>query len=108
MSDQKEGHQADKLMELFREVANHNPEEMNEEEVIDFTEQVEEEADYVELDLLNLPPRREVHRKNKGRYSFSLAKPFTRLLIVIIILLLILSLTYYDIIGQMLTFFYFI
>lgn len=107
MSDRNERHQADKLMELFREVANHNPNELLEESHL--SNDIEEKSDdYVELDILNLPPRREVHRKNKNRYSFSLAKPFTRLFIVVIILFIILLLTYFDISEQIFSFFYFI
>lgn len=112
MSKHSERNQADNLMKLFQEVANHSPEDpIEEEDELDFSEQVidEKEQSYVELDLLNLPPRREVHEKSKSRYTFNLVNPFTRLLFVIIFVIgMIAVLLYFDLIDEPFSFFYFV
>lgn len=112
MSKHNERNQADNLMKLFQEVANHSPDDpIEEQDELDFTERVTEnkEQSYVELDLLNLPPRSEVHQKNKSRYSFTFINPFTRLLFVIIVVIgMIALLLYFDIIDEPFSFFYFV
>lgn len=112
MSKHNERNQADNLMKLFQEVANHSPDDpIEEQDELDFTEQVTEnkEQSYVELDLLNLPPRSEVHQKSNSRYSFTLINPFTRLLFVIILVIGIIALLlYFDIIDEPFSFFYFV
>ncbi len=72
MNGHNRRHQADKLMELFQEVANHQPDDkepMEDEEM--------KRDEYVELDVLNLPPRREVHG-NKKREIFIQPRPAIR------------------------------
>ena len=112
MSEHNERNQADNLMKLFQEVANHTPDDpVEEQEPLDYTEQINEhkEQSYVELDLLNLPPRREVHEKSKSRYTFNLVNPFTRLLFVIIFVIgMIAVLLYFDLIDEPFSFFYFV
>lgn len=96
MKERNERHQADQLMKLFQEVANHQPEDYEEEEGIE--EKVTEERsydEYVELDLLNLPPRREVHGQRKVRYSLSFSSPFFRLFFIIILIVVIVFILYY-------------
>lgn len=100
MSSPKNKNQAEKLMELFEEVANHNPKDE-----IDQKEQAEE---YIELDLLNLPPRREVHASGKQRYSFRLKKPLIRFIFIILLLIGIAVLFYFDFGEQITNFFYII
>lgn len=112
MSEHNERNQADNLMKLFQEVANHTPDDpVEEQEPLDYTEQINEhkEQSYVELDLLNLPPRSEVHQKRKHRYSFTIINPFTRLLFVIILVIGVITLLlYFDLIDEPFSFFYFI
>src|SRR5690606_13467854 len=101
MNEHNRRHQADKLMELFQELANHQPDDkepMQEEEM--------KRHEYVELDVLNLPPRREVHGNKKGKYSFSLTRPSVRLFVVIVFVIAILCLVYYFNREALLTFFY--
>lgn len=101
MNGHNRRHQADKLMELFQEVANHQPDDkepMEDEEM--------KRDEYVELDVLNLPPRREVHGNKKGKYSFSLARPSVRLFVVIVFVIAILCLVYSFNREALLTFFY--
>lgn len=107
-----EENQADNLMKLFQEVANHNPDDDGVEQAS--TDLVKydvgsDETSYVELDILNLPPRREVHERSRVRYSFSLKKPFTRLIFVMILVVMVITLLFYfNLIQEPLSFFYFI
>ena len=102
-----ERNQADNLMKLFQEVANHTPDDLEQHEVD--TEQESEnrtEEAYVELDILNLPPRREVHGERKNRYSFTLSKPITRFVFVIILVVAVVAaLLYFDLINEPFSFF---
>lgn len=47
----------------------------------------ETEAHKREVDVLNLPPRKEVHSKNKQRTHIKMSKPLLRFLFVFILLL---------------------
>lgn len=105
MNGQNRGHQANKLMELFQEVANHNPDDIDQPDLNQHdSEKLHEE--YIELDILNLPPRREVHGNKKRKYSFSLARPIIRLTFVFLIMIMILILFFYQNLNQIVTFFY--
>lgn len=112
MSDQdkrnKEANQAEHLMQLFQEVANHSPDEAsNGAKEVEKLADAPEDPSYIELDMLNLPPRREVHGKRKNRYAFSLNNPFSRLLIVIIFVIILISLIlYFDLLNKPLAIFY--
>lgn len=112
MSKHHERNQADNLMKLFQEVANHTPDDPIEEDTpLETPEQTngQDEQSYVELDLLNLPPRREVHQKSKARYSFTLINPFTRLLFVLLLVaVIIVALLYFDLIDEPFSFFYYV
>ncbi|MEC5422435.1 hypothetical protein QGM71_02880 [Virgibacillus sp. C22-A2] len=48
-----------------------------------------------EIDILELPPRKEVHGTKKKRTQIKLSRPLLRFLIVIILLLLVLTGVYY-------------
>ncbi|HZW68631.1 MAG TPA: hypothetical protein VFF20_08520 [Pseudogracilibacillus sp.] len=106
MGKENERNQADNLMKLFQEVANHTPEDDNEEvdsnDLDKEVEEVKEEAEvYVELDMLNLPPRREVHGKSKSRFSFTLNNPVNRLVFIVLIIVIIFAvLIYFDVIKE--------
>src|SRR5699024_8757538 len=93
-------------MKLFQEVANHTPEDDYEEnEKNDDDREIEEAKEdaeaYVELDILNLPPRREVHGKSKSRFSFSLNSPINRLIFIVFIIVIVFALLiYFDVIKE--------
>lgn len=62
-------------------------------------QQLEDEQDNLtsvtpKIDVLNLPPRKEVHGKVKNRTRLRIGQPFLRLLIVILILIIIALGTY--------------
>lgn len=48
-----------------------------------------------ELDILNLPPRKEVHGGKKGKTRVKISQPFLRFMFVIIILLIVLTCVFY-------------
>lgn len=106
MNGPNRGHQADKLMELFQEVANHNLEDFDKPETEHEDPQTENEV-YVELDILNLPPRREVHRIKKSKYSITFTWPVVRFVFVIIFLIAIVLLFYFNNSEQIISFFSF-
>ncbi|MBM7598334.1 Tfp pilus assembly protein PilN [Virgibacillus halotolerans] len=47
------------------------------------------------IDVLDLPPRKEVHSKKNKRTQLKLSSPLTRFIFVIVVLLSVLILTYY-------------
>jgi len=48
-----------------------------------------------EIDILNLPPRKEIHGKKQGRVKLKTSTSFKRFLFVIIILIIVLWSIYY-------------
>lgn len=53
-----------------------------------------EKSDEIEIDVLNLPPRKEVHTESKG-FKFKISKPFMRLALTVIFVLLCLGFALY-------------
>ncbi|MEI3604711.1 hypothetical protein SPD48_03315 [Pseudogracilibacillus sp. SE30717A] len=88
MTMEHEENQAEKLQQLFAEVTN---------QPIDQQESKDEETsnDYIEVDVLNLPPRSEVHTKPKQKVNVSFNSPLMRLFSVLILLIIIVTLIYF-------------
>lgn len=101
MHNEEKGHQAEKLMELFQEVSSHTPDEETEKSK---AQQVVAE-EYIELDVLNLPPRREVHQKSKQRLTIRMKEPIVRVFFVLVLLLAILIVLYFTLGDQLIFFF---
>ncbi|RDW22024.1 hypothetical protein [Oceanobacillus chungangensis] len=80
--------QAEDLRYLVEEI------EDNKEMENDTSAILEEATEKREIDILNLPPRRDVHITN-NRTRLRISKPFFRITIVVIILILILIVSYY-------------
>lgn len=76
--------QAKKLQQLFHEVEKNEPTE----------KKVKEEPDLIEIDVLNLPPRKEVHQSPKQKLTINLDIPFVRFLFVFLILIVIIFAIY--------------
>ncbi|MEJ8776816.1 hypothetical protein [Pseudogracilibacillus sp. ICA-222130] len=81
MSEELKESQAKQLQQLFQEVNSEHEKE---------TKQIEKQ-DLVEIDVLSLPPRSEVHVSTKRKLKISLKGPLGRFLFVLFILLLILG-----------------
>lgn len=93
-----EENQAEKLQQLFAEVVN-----QSEENKVNETEDSTE--DFIKVDVLNLPPRSEVHKTPKRKLYIHLGSPFMRLLSVLVILVIIIGLIYFIAGEQILLFF---
>lgn len=78
MPNEQEDNQALKLQQLFEEVNNQQPEE---------TKESTRETELIEIDVLNLPPRSEVHKKSKISWRLNFKRPFWRFLLVLLILI---------------------
>lgn len=57
-----------------------------------------------EMDVLNLPPRSEVHSQSKTRLSVSLKKPTARFILVLLFLIVIMAVLYLFYEGEIVTF----
>ena len=86
MPDKHKEDQAAKLEQLFREVSNPELNQTSNEET--------EAEDFVEVDVLQLPPRSEVHQKSKMSIHFTFRSPVARLILVIILLIAVVALLY--------------
>ncbi|WP_339227948.1 hypothetical protein NSQ77_20510 [Oceanobacillus sp. FSL K6-2867] len=82
--------QADELRSLFQEIEK----ERSTEEQLENKNSVQESEAKRDIDILNLPPRKEIHSKD-NRTSLKLSGPLIRLLIVIFVLILGLASAYY-------------
>lgn len=94
--DTERDDQAAELRKLFDEVQGAN--DLQAEKNQDSTEEndsVPVSEPTREIDILNLPPRKEVHSNTKKRTSFKISRPLVRLSTVIIVLAIIIFVAYY-------------
>lgn len=94
MRNEIENSQAEKLQQLFDEI-NNRPIEKKE------RKENKKEEEYIEVDVLNLPPRKEVHTNPRTRLHFPFKKPIIRISIVCIFVIAIL-ITLFFILGEQL------
>jgi hypothetical protein len=82
--------QAEQLKKIFDELqqGENNPDEL-------MNDQFSETDSIPKIDVLNLPPRKEIHGNKKSRIRLSMSKPFLRLLSVIFLIILIICGAYY-------------
>lgn len=78
MHKEPNDHQAKKLQQLFAEVNNQATDEEENKAI--------EEEDFVEVDVLQLPPRREVHQKSRWSPQIYWRSPLLRFSLVIVLL----------------------
>lgn len=88
MSNEANKHkdQAEHLKQLFHEV---QQSEKAEESVSKELTANDTESEHLKIDVLNLPPRKEVHKDHDSRMRLKLSKPFLRFISVVIILFII-------------------
>lgn len=94
MNEQKRHHKAKQLEKVFQKVREHEA-KMHHPQVTHL-EQSGEHLDQPKVDVLNLPPRREVHQAHEKGLKIKFSQPFWRLLIVLILLLIVTSFIIYD------------
>jgi len=83
MEKEAHKHQADHLQQLFQEIRQHEMQSVDESDQQMLDEPTEQ------INVLNLPPRKDVHREHKKRTKLKLSQPIKRLLLVIFILALV-------------------
>jgi hypothetical protein len=86
----KERDQAEELRRLVYDVQSNQGENME----VDRPDN-DLETEEREIDILNLPPRKEVHGKNQHRVKLKTSNSLKRFLLVIIILMIVLGTIYY-------------
>ena len=82
--------QAEQLKQLFDELQEHAVKSGESSNI----EQQAEAYTQPKIDVLNLPPRKEVH-SNHGRTRLTISRPFLRLLIVILLMIAVIFGAYY-------------
>jgi len=95
LSHKHESNQAEKLQQLFTEIT--KQEKITKQEENDVF--IEESMTYKEIDVLNLPPRSEVHKKSKWRFNIRFHAPIVRFSFFVLIFILILAIVlffYFD------------
>lgn len=92
--------QAEELRKLFNEVQEESEQSIPEEEIEEESHEVDEEGR--DVDILELPPRREVHRITNKRTRVKISRASLRLIFVVITFLVLVGGAYY-IWGQELT-----
>ena len=97
MHEEQRENQAEKLQQLFREV--NNP------ETADHKYKEESTPEFVEVDVLQLPPRSEVHQTAKWSTHINLRSPWVRFSFIVIVLLVILLVVYFFIGEKIIIFF---
>ena len=92
MSKETTQDQAEHLKELFNEIEHSEREEVSTQ---DGLHAEPENVQVLKIDILNLPPRKEIHSMNNNRTRLKLGKPLIRLLLVIVVLIVIIIGSYY-------------
>lgn len=84
-------HQAEQLEKMIQEVKQHSgaSRDNNEES---------QQLFQPEINVLDLPPRREIHQKDDRRFKFKMSRATGRLFFIIVILLIVVSAVVYDLI----------
>ena len=86
--------QATPLKKIFEEVQQTDNETEPDQEVESYQTFSEPKTER-EMDVLNLPPRKEVHGKNQSRAKLKFHAPFMRLVLVVIVLIGVMSGAYF-------------
>lgn len=86
MSEEQKDDQAAKLQQLFLELNNQESKEKK--------EKITEE-EMIEVDVLNLPPRSEVHQQTNLRLHMDVRRPVWRFVFVIFIIVVIGTIVYF-------------
>lgn len=88
MSDHQKKDQTDKLQQLFAEV---NNQEQNHDSAMNSAE----EKEFIEVDVLQLPPRSEVHQTSKWKLHINFRSPWLRFTSTLVLLAAVLFCLYY-------------
>lgn len=97
MHEEQKDNQAKKLQQLFREV--------NNQEASLEDENTYHNREFVEIDVLQLPPRSEVHQTSKWGIHFHITSPWVRFTFTICVLLAVIFIVYFFIGEKVILFF---
>lgn len=86
--EKQHNNQAEQLQNLINELQHNETDDKPSNKPFSGAEHVRK------VDVLNLPPRKEVHQK-KGWTKIKFRKPFVRLLVVLVLLIIVVFGTYY-------------
>lgn len=86
MSEEQKDDQATKLQQLFLEL-NNQESEVKKEKIT--------EEEMIEVDVLNLPPRSEVHQQANLSLHMDVRRPVWRFVFVILIIIIVAVIVYY-------------
>lgn len=83
--------QADQLKRIFAEVEQHEDDSNNnlKQQLIEVNR--ESNPPTPKIDVLNLPPRRDIHSNEKSRARLKIRLPFLRLVLVILFMIIVVS-----------------
>lgn len=99
LHDEQKDNQAKKLQQLFAEVNNQGNMEETEEP------KSKSAPEFVEVDVLQLPPRSEIHQSSKWSIHVNIKSPGIRFSIIVCVLLAILCILYFFIGDNIIIFF---
>lgn len=88
--EENEGNQADELKRLFDEVKQNEEKRQDELETL-----VDEKSQEPRIDVLNLPPRSEVHQASKFRTRIKVDKSLIRFVVVVLLFISGIGSVYY-------------
>ncbi|HLR54059.1 MAG TPA: hypothetical protein VK078_04970 [Pseudogracilibacillus sp.] len=88
MSDHQKQDQAEKLQQLFAEVNNQEQTDETKDASIN-------DKEFIEVDVLQLPPRSEVHQTSKWKLHINFRSPWLRFTSVLVLLAVVLFCLYY-------------
>lgn len=102
MENNRPGNQADRLMELFQEISanDHTKQTLLEEK-----ETTTFEDTMIELDVLKLPPRKEVHETKRQPYTFRITMPMLRFSFIVLLAISYLTYLYVSLGDGIISFF---
>lgn len=94
----KQDDQAAELRKLFNEVQGISTNDLKEEQKPEAETKIESNESFEsnrKIDILDLPPRKEVHSNSKNRTKLKMSRPFLRFSIFILILILVIFAVFY-------------
>lgn len=87
--NEQNNHQAEQLEKMIQEVKNHS--ELSNNKAQDSQQFVQ-----THMNILDLPPRREVHQKDDRRFKLKMGRALRRFLLIIILLLILVGFVVFD------------
>ncbi|MGM8365319.1 hypothetical protein ACLIBG_07520 [Virgibacillus sp. W0181] len=105
VQNNNEDHQAAKLQQLFAEINHEGTKDEPNEPENNGSNKDDDAQDMIDkVDILNLPPRSEIHGSKNKNTRIKFKMPFIRIVAVIILLIIVSGLAYYMYLNELLIF----